>query len=536
MPDFPPDLPDAARRLLGPSVTPGRFVSLDDAALVAAVEELTALRHEVERCQAMAVAEVARRSSVPFGSAGLARRAGHAGTGRLVQAITRSTARETDALVQVGRMMAETDAAAALEAARRADPSVGGTAPALPAPWFAALATAVAEGVVTVAVANAIRSGLGDPGGDADEAALAATLPALVVECRSSHADAARRAARAARDRIDTAGVVARAGRQRAGQFWRLWVKPDGMVRGEFELEPHAGMLVKSVFDQLTHPRRLDAKTRRGFGDPRLGDANHADARATRERGAAEGLVQLLRAGASVDPGRLLDERKPSVRVVVNAHALMTGEGTGMIEGHPDRIPITDVHTGLCEGHLPVRFDDDGARLDLGRDERLFTARQKIALAIRDGGCMDPECTRPPSWTEAHHIDHWHRDGGRTDLADGILLCRGDHLRYHNEGWEVRREGTTYWLIPPPGVDPERRPRRMRSKTPADILNPVDPARLASAGVVVADEPPPSAASPPPSAVDTSPSAPPLGTTATPPMAVSADDAARGREPALLAG
>lgn len=481
MPDFPPDLADIARRLIGRKVSTGTFVPLDDTALLAAVEELTVLRHEVERCQAIAVAEVTRRSRVPFGVRGLAQRSGHAGTGQLVQSITRSSKREAVALVRVGQMMAETDAAAALEAQRRSDPMVAETTPASTRPWFAALGVAVADGIVTVEVAAAIRSGLGEPGGDADEAALAAMLPALVEDCRSLHADAARRAARQTRDRIDAAGVVARAERQRHDQYWRIWVKPDGMVRGEFELEPQGGMLVKAVFDQLTHPRRLDAKTRRGFGDPEPGDANYADARATRERDAAEGLVQLLRAGASVDPSRLLDERKPSVRVVVNAHALATGEGTGMIEGHPDRIPLADIHSGLCEGHLPVKFGD-GAALDLGRDERLFTERQKIALAVRDGGCMDPDCTRPPSWTEAHHIDQWHRDGGRTDVADGILLCRRDHLRYHNEGWEVRRKGPEYWLIPPPGVDPQRTPRLMRSKTPADILDPVDPAPLPAPG------------------------------------------------------
>lgn len=507
MPEIPSDLADVAHRLLGRGVTSSTFTPLDDAALVAAVEELTALRHEVERCQAIAVAEVARRSSVPFGSRGLAQRTGHAGTGQLVQAITRSSKRDAAALVSVGQMMAETDAAAALEAARRSDPMVAETVPASAPPWFAALGAAVASGVVTVEVASAIRSGLGEPGGDAEEAALAAALAELVAECRSLHADAARRVARAARDRIDMVGVVARAERQRHDQFWRLWVKPDGMVRGEFELEPQAGMLVKSVFDQLTHPRRLDAKTRRGFGDTVRGDANYAGARAARERDAAEGLVHLLRAGASVDPSRLLDERKPSVRVVVNADTLASGRGTGAIEGHPDRIPIADVHTGLCAGHLPVRFDD-GAVLDLGRDERLFTERQKTALAIRDGGCMDPECTRPPSWTEAHHIDHWQRDNGRTDLADGILLCRRDHLRYHNEGWEVRREGATYWLIPPPGVDPERRPRLMRSKTPADILDPVDQAGLPRPGAL------------------------PGG----PPLTAQSDPADRERERVLLAG
>jgi hypothetical protein len=217
---------------------------------------------------------------------------------------------------------------------------------------------------------------------------------------------------------------------------------------------------------------------RRGFGHPVHGDASFAAAKETRERDAAEGLVQLLRAGSSVDPARMLSEKRPSVRLVVNANSLSTGDGSGAIEGHPDRIPLTDVRTGLCEGYLPVLFDDDGACLDLGRDERLFTDKQKAALAVRDGGCMHPDCTRPPSWTEAHHIDHWQRDDGRTDLADGILLCRRDHLRYHNQGWEVRRTGTNYWLIPPASVDPDQTPRLMRSKTPADIINPVDPARL----------------------------------------------------------
>jgi len=88
MPEMPSDLADVARRLLGRGVSSGTFIPLDDAALVAAVEELTALRHEVERCQAIAVAEVARRSSVPFGGRGLAQRAGHAGTAQLVQSIT----------------------------------------------------------------------------------------------------------------------------------------------------------------------------------------------------------------------------------------------------------------------------------------------------------------------------------------------------------------------------------------------------------------------------------------------------------------
>ena len=30
------------------------------------------------------------------------------------------------------------------------------------------------------------------------------------------------------------------------------------------------------------------------------------------------------------------------------------------------------------------------------------------------GGCPINGCDRPPSWTEAHHIDQWERDHGKT--------------------------------------------------------------------------------------------------------------------------
>ena len=478
MPETLPDFAGITGELRAFGLTPAAFHAADDGALVAALETISALRHEVERHQALAAAEVARRSRVGFGQQSLARRDGHASTGAMLQSITRSSKREATVLVAVGEMVAEVEAAAEFERMRNGDPDSAAVLPPAEPPWFAPLGDAVVSGALTVAVAEAIRSGLGEPGGDADGASLRAALEALIPLCVNVNADAARRAARQARDRLDAAGVEARAAAQHEQQFWRVWVKPDGMVRGEFELEPESGMLVKAMFDQLTHPRLIEPKVRRGFGDPVHGDQAYADARAIRERNAAEGLIQLLHAGAAVDPTRLLSMQKPSVRIVVNERTLADGRGSGMLEGHPDRIPIGAIHTGLCAGYLPVRFDQNGACLDLGRDERLFTAKQKAVLAIRDGGCLDPDCTRPPSWTEAHHIDHWQRDDGRTDLADGILLCRRDHLRYHNEGWEVRREGATYWLIPPSGVDPEQRPRLMRPKTPADIVNPVDPGRL----------------------------------------------------------
>ena len=87
MSESPPDFTDITRRLIGRRASSAALGDLDDAALISAIESLTALRHEVERCQAIAAAELARRSSTRFGIRGLAQRAGHTSTGHLLQSI-----------------------------------------------------------------------------------------------------------------------------------------------------------------------------------------------------------------------------------------------------------------------------------------------------------------------------------------------------------------------------------------------------------------------------------------------------------------
>ena len=116
---------------------------------------------------------------------------------------------------------------------------------------------------------------------------------------------------------------------------------------------------------------------------------------------------------------------------------------------------------------VPVHFDTDGQVVNVGREDRLFRGRQRTGLGVRDGGCRWGECDRPPSWCEAHHIDHWARDGGRTDIEAGILLCRHHHLLLHDNGWEIEREKASYWLIPPPEIDPQQRRIPMPVKSAA---------------------------------------------------------------------
>ena len=125
---------------------------------------------------------------------------------------------------------------------------------------------------------------------------------------------------------------------------------------------------------------------------------------------------------------------------------------------------------------LSLRFAERGQCLKLGRTQRRFTKKQREALAARDGGCMSPDCDRPPSWTEAHHIDEWKAHNGLTDIAAGILLCKRDHLRLHNQGWRIeRRNSNQYWLIPPITIDPDQTAIRLHSKAGLKLGNPIKP-------------------------------------------------------------
>lgn len=87
---------------------------------------------------------------------------------------------------------------------------------------------------------------------------------------------------------------------------------------------------------------------------------------------------------------------------------------------------------------IPAVLGGDGEILDLGRARRLFSPAQRKALRLRDRRCRAEGCTIPATWCEAHHRDPW-SSGGRTDLADGVLLCSFHHHRAHDPRYTADR-------------------------------------------------------------------------------------------------
>jgi hypothetical protein len=422
-------LADVSVAFVPPPVT-----SLADDDLMDVSRLAAEIRRRADAVAALAAAELKRRSAPELGHSGLAAKTGARTPERLVQRLTGVTKREAGELIRVGEITTA--------------PTVD-SPPDLPS-WLTAVGAAVRTGSLSVAAADAIRSGLGVPCEGVPAEALARAAASLVVLAASVTVEQLALHARSMRDDLDEAGIASRAERLREKRFLHLTPLPDGMTRISGLLDPESAAIVTAAYDGATSPRR---------GGPRFVDAEavaaaeklEADPR-TIEQIAVDAFVDLIRVGAAVDPDHVLPGRRPEVVVHVTLADLDRRAGRGRIEGQPAAVPVSTVERHICDtGTVPILFDGTRQAVDIGRTQRLFTRRQRIALAARDRGCAFTGCDRPPSWTEAHHLKPWSHGVG-TSIDNGILLCRHHHLLVHDHGWGIRRVDGRWEFDPPPTV------------------------------------------------------------------------------------
>ena len=401
--------------------------------LEARQRDFAAARRRVDVGAARVAAELARRSTRDLGYDGHAQREGLRNVEQLVEKLAGVTPAEARALVRVGELIDTSE---------------------LPT-----VSAAVAAGELSILAADAIRSGLGEASDALPASSLSDAADLLVglapdVSLRRLSAEA-----RALRDSLDEIGVIEREQHLRSRRYLRIAQQADGMTRLTGLLDPESAAIVTSAFDQVTAPRRGGPR----FVDPvaaRRARLTSDDPRTT-EQLLADAFVEIVRIASAADPGTVFTQRRPAVSIHVDRADFEAGSGSARIEGQSVAVSIDTARRQACSsGAIPILFDGHDA-LDVGRSQRLFTDRQRIALAARDGGCRFPGCDRPPSWCEAHHIDEWVRHKGRTDVAAGVLLCRFHHLLVHNAGWRIQRAADGFIAQPPPGDS--RPPRPMPS-------------------------------------------------------------------------
>jgi hypothetical protein len=433
--------------------------ALDDASLLGAQRLYSDLQRLSQTYAVWIASAIGRRSRHDLGYSGLAKKNGHVSPEALIQSISGGTKADAVKFVQMGSLLAEVD-----------------DAPASPefealAPWQTPIARAVSAGALTVDAADAIRRGLSGVEDGVASAELRKAAEVLIEESQHLSADLLYRRARLVRDELDSDGIARREKERRDLRYFTAKRRTDGLVGGSYLLSDDDAELMLDIVERATSPRLSGPR----FVDSEAGGPQQSpdsltgsvveDSRTPGQR-AADAIMGLLRIGVDADPGTVFGSRRPAVRVAITQRARETRRGHGVFESNGDPISLETVDRFECDaGIVGVLFDSDGQVVNVGREQRLFTNRQRTGLALRDGGCRFPGCERPVSWTEAHHIDEWQRDRGRTDIADGILLCRLHHMLVHDNHWKIVRQGSEYLLRPPRDVDPRQELRPMPSRS-----------------------------------------------------------------------
>ena len=151
---------------------------------------------------------------------------------------------------------------------------------------------------------------------------------------------------------------------------------------------------------------------------------------------------------------------RPHVTVTMDFEDLKRNLGAAVLE-HGGPISAAQARMLACDAKIiPAVMGSKTQVLDVGTASRLFPAAIRRAITLRDRGCAWPGCDRPPAWCDCHHVQHW-THGGPSSYRNGCLLCRHHHAQIHREDWEIRfaADGVPEF-IPPPWVDPTRKPRR----------------------------------------------------------------------------
>jgi hypothetical protein len=230
-----------------------------------------------------------------------------------------------------------------------------------------------------------------------------------------------------AADQIEGRTLAEEENRARRLAYLTLRDNGDGTAGGRFRLPTLHARLLKRALESLTSPRRSDEKRQ----------APMAGSKPRYSGVLGRGFMELLERHLDLESLPGTSGSPFTVVVTVSLDALQRGLGVAVLDTG-DRMSAGQARRLACEGGLiPMVLGGDSMPLDLGRERRLYSKHQRIALAQRYGGCAAVICDRPPSQTEVHHVDPWHA-GGRTDLARGLPLCSAHHeMADHPRTWEM---------------------------------------------------------------------------------------------------
>jgi hypothetical protein len=273
-----------------------------------------------------------------------------------------------------------------------------------------------------------------------------------------------RRLAEQVVDGIDPDGTLPDDKLQQDRRHFSLHQTRDGGYAGEFRLTAEAGMKLQAVLGPLA-PLRVNTVATE---DGRRVEEPDARTYGQRMHDALEQVCdRLLRSNAAVP-----DAGGTPATVIITFDLQDLLAKTGYAVTSDGTLVPTEKALQLANA-ADVYFaavTAKGEVLRLGRQRRIATRSQTIALIARDSGCSFPGCETAPEYCERHHVVPWN-EGGATNLDNLTLLCRYHHHNFLGKGWDcqINPDGLPEWR-PPWHIDRQRRPminNRIRSSIAA---------------------------------------------------------------------
>jgi hypothetical protein len=181
----------------------------------------------------------------------------------------------------------------------------------------------------------------------------------------------------------------------------------------------------------------------RAVQDAELRANDRTDTRSAARR-RADALGEICRQWLDSQDRPVVAGERPHVIVTVDVESLRRSENVpGAARSAGARltdvgaISAADALMWACDAQVTRVITDAASRpLDVGRTTRITPLWIRKALLVRDGGCVFPDCGRPPSWCDPHHVVHW-TNGGPTALSNLVLLCRRHHRLIHHKRFSV---------------------------------------------------------------------------------------------------
>lgn len=379
-------------------LTAVRELSGDD--LIDLAARAYAAIHTAQCVATVAAAVIAERSTREQGHGGLAAVKGHKTARDLVQAIAGGTKADAARTVRLGESLLDGEPAS--------DAGVGAR-PAVVTPWHDPLRRAMLSGGLTAAQHDAIYRGLGEPPAAESSAVdsvllreawtLAATQ--LIAEAAHLSVEELARRARQVRDALDPAGLEERFARRYEARSFVRWTDAEGGRHARIDFDDDGGELIEAIIAAALRPRRggprFVAEDERRAADDLVADPR------TNDQLTYDLMIGVLRAGALADAADVFGARQPGVRMIVVKDAVGPRDpfgrliAAGNVEDGGNAIPGSMIERAICEsGTVQITVDSCGNPLDVGREQRLFSPRQRISWrrGMADAAGQGATCPR----------------------------------------------------------------------------------------------------------------------------------------------